>query len=137
MKEGTEPVETKEKSRRSRRPPRPLTHHMDAEALQHAYYKAGLLRPELTKVKKRSDKKNAPRRRASNRNKETLKMNDSNQDTQQHAGQQTRQKPGVGGTQQAQQDDSFNMKCAKAGGTAVLVGLTLKLVDAGVRRWLG
>jgi len=133
MKEGAEPVETKERPRRSRKPPRPLTHNMDAEALRHAYYKAGLLRPELSKGRKHSDKKNAPRRTASNRNKETLKMNEN-----QNAQTQTGQRPGVGGTQQAQQqEDSFNMKCAKAGATGFVTLLAAQLSWIGLRRWIG
>ena len=134
MKEA-ESREVSAREKRSQRPPKPLTHKLDKRALQEAYYKAGLQRPELTKRRERSDKRNAPKRRASNRGQEIKTMDGD------HAipgtDQRTGTKPGVPGTGQAQQqDESFNVKCAKGGATAFITGLALMLSYKLLGRWL-
>jgi len=156
--EGTEPIQTtsqtKERPKKSQRPSRPLTHNMSARALQDAYYKDGQLAPS-TKSRQHSDKKNAPRRNAYNQTQEKRTMLDANGNLipepnaapQFQPQSQQALKPAVPGTQpqQAQQvqqvryvqDDTFNVKCMKAGGTGFVVLLLSQLSWFGLRRWLG
>jgi hypothetical protein len=130
MEDGTaKEVAVKEGSKRSRKPPRPLVHHMSAEALMNAYYKSGLMRPELAKSQKHSDKKNVPRRFASNKTESRMTEQTQNQT---HASA----KPGVGRTNN-QVDETFNMKCAKVGTTGLVVMIASQLSWIGLKRWIG
>lgn len=131
----TEPQQPEEQHngghRRSQRPSKPLTHRMDARTLQAAYYKAGLLRPELEPPKPSGQHKN---NRKTPRTKETLAM---------HEADPSVMKPEVPGTR-PQQFAARNItpvseaqKCLMYGGTAVGVGTILMFAWKGITKWLG
>jgi len=126
------------KNQRSQRPSKPLTHQMSRKALQDAYYKAGLFRPELTK---RHNETKTPERI---RDKKIEPINGHQHHIEQEKtrmdGQQQTQKPGVGGTKHTSQVDGDVGPGTNAliyGGTTFGVGVMLMLAWKGLSKWLG
>lgn len=129
--------EDQEKQKRSRVPPKPLTHRIDPKKLQELYQAHGLHRPELSKRQPRRDKTHTTGHQPiPQKQKETHKMDPHNVGQHQHPGV----KPGVAGTQHSAQYHEVvttGQQAAIYGGSAFLAGTGLMLVWKGLTRWLG
>jgi len=133
-----ETTQGQENTRRSQRPSKPLTHKMDLRAVRAAYFRHGLIQPELEPQRSPGPHKTvttstqSPRQNAEVQ--ENVRMNDQEQIPS------AANKPGVAGTQHRSQvayELDFGQKCLMNGGTALVTGTLLMLAWKGLTRWLG